>query len=338
MPLLASAGLGLIAGYGAVRLGLRSSMIFGALAMAVCAAAGAVFPTVPMLLGARILEGLGYLIVVVAAPTLIAREAARKDVPLALAIWGMFFTLGLSLAAFAGGALAGPFGWRGWYLSSAGLVAFAAVAALGSIPKDVAGGADHPDAPKTRAAMPVATWLLGAAFLGLTLLSLSILSLLPTFLVQQHGFTPGRAGQVTGSVALASIAGSLSYGVLARGLPGSIIAAGVGVALSVSAFLAFAEAAAPVQIIAWTAVAVFMSGVLVAQTFAAVPRVAGTLALTGPTNGLVAQLGSVGALAGPPALGAVISAAGWRALPFVVAGFALSYAALFILALRVAHR
>jgi len=182
--------------------------------------------------------------------------------------------------------------------------------------------------------MPKASWLLGAAFLGLTLLALSILSLLPTFLVQEHGFAPGAAGSVTGSVALASIVGSLCYGTFANRISDKIIAASAAIVLIVSAFLAFADAAVPFQVVTFAAMAVLTSGILVAQTFAAVPRVTRTPLLIGPTNGLVAQLGSVGALTGPPMIGTLITSAGWSVVPFVVAAFTLSFVGLFVFALH----
>ncbi len=331
---LASATLGLIAGYWVMRAGLRISLVIGAFAMGACAVAAALVPTMPMLIGARIVEGLGYLVVVVAAPTLIAREAAQKDAPFALALWGTFFTLGLSIAAFAGGALLEPVGWRGWFFASAGLVIVAALAALFSVPEDQAQNTDRANAWQTVIEMPKASWLLGAAFLGLTLLALSILSLLPTFLVQEHGFAPGAAGSITGSVALASILGSLCYGAFATRISDKIIAASAAIVLIGSAFLAFADAAVPVKVVTFAAIAVLMSGILVAQTFAAVPGVARTPLLIGPTNGLVVQLGSVGALTGPPMIGALITSAGWSVVPFVVAGFTLSFVGLFVLALH----
>lgn len=331
---LASAAFGLAAGHWVVRAGLRTSLVIGAFAMGACAVAAALLPTASLLIGARIVEGVGYLVVVVAAPTLIARQAAQKDTPFALALWGTFFTLGLSIAAFAGGAMAEPVGWRSWFCASAGLVIIAAMAALISIPKDRREGPDRLRVWKTVSQMPKASWLLGAAFLGLTLLALSILSLLPTFLVQKHQFMPGAAGGVTGSVALASIVGSLCYGMFANRISEMIIAASAGLVLIGAAFLAFAEVAAPFQIVTFAAVAVLMSGILVAQTFAAVPRIARTPHLIGPTNGLVAQLGSVGALTGPPVIGTLITSAGWSVVPFVVSGFTLSFAALFVLALN----
>jgi MFS family permease len=331
---LASALLGLLAGYWVVRKGLRASVLLGALLMAVCAIAAAISTSLPMLVGARVVEGLGYLMVVVAAPTLIAREATQKDIPIALAMWGTFFTLGLSMAAFAGGAISDVTGWRGWFFASAGVVLLAAIAVLVFVPKDEPHSEPTFDLRRALSEMPIASWLLGAAFLGLTLLTLSILSLLPTFLIQQQGLTPAVAGGVTGGIALASIAGSLSYGMLANRLSETVIASGASVALITSAFLTFASASTPSQITPAAAVAIFMSGVLVAQTFSAVPRVAVTPRLIGPSNGLVAQLGSIGALTGPPLVGGLISVSAWNIVPLVVAGFTVSFVVLFILALK----
>jgi len=330
---LASSVLGLIAGHWVVRAGLRRSLAIGAIAMGACASVATLVPTVPLLIGARIGEGLGYLVVVVAAPTLIARRATRTDMPVALALWGTFFTLGLSIAAFAGGALADTIGWRVWFLVSAGSVILAALAALVCMPPDHSADTARADTWQTLREMPRASWLLGAAFLGLTLLALSILSLLPTFLVQAHDVPAGAAGRVTGAVALASILGSLCYGLIANRLSEARIAGAAALLLIVSAYAAFSLAPAPVQIVPCAALAVLMSGILVAQTFAAVPRVAGAPHLIGPANGLIAQLGSVGALAGPPMIGALISAAGWGAVSVAVAGFTLSFAVLFVLAL-----
>jgi hypothetical protein len=47
------------------------------------------------------------------------------------------------------------------------------------------------------------------------LLSLSILSMMSTFLIEAHGLSSAQARNATGLVARASIAGSLVYGLLA---------------------------------------------------------------------------------------------------------------------------
>ena len=138
---LVSALLGLVAGAWVERSGLKTSLVLGAVLMAGCGLLSAFVTSVPALLGARIIEGAGYLIVVVAAPTLIAQQASAKDTPFALAIWGTFFTLGLSLAAFAGGGLSGFLGWRGWFFASAVLMGVAMTLVLVAIPRELLGRA-----------------------------------------------------------------------------------------------------------------------------------------------------------------------------------------------------
>lgn len=331
---LASALFGLIAGYRVLRAGLRTSLIVGALTMGASAAIAGLVPTMQVLIGARITEGLGYLIVVVAAPTLIAREASEKDVPFALALWGTFFTLGLSLAAFLGSSIAEFLGWKAWFFTSAALVFAAAMAALFMVQTDETENQASLGIWATVSNMTKASWYLGAAFLGVTLLALSILSLLPTFLVEIHALSPATAGSLTGIVALSSILGSLSYGAFATRLSDKIIATAATALLIASASIAFSIAIETSQIVTFATVAVVMTGVLVAQTFAAVPKVAGCEKQIGPTNGLVAQLGSVGALIGPPVIGALVASVGWTAVPWVVASFAISFAYLFHFALK----
>jgi nitrate/nitrite transporter NarK len=45
----------------------------------------------------------------------------------------------------------------------------------------------------------------------------------------------------------------------------------------------------------------------------------------GPANGLIAQIGSVGALTGPPVIGFFIATSGWTALPVMIVIFTLSF-------------
>lgn len=330
---LASAALGLIAGVWVTRKGLRSSLIAGAIILGIATLVSAIAFSTPMLLAARILEGFGYLLIVVAAPTLIAMNATAKDMPIALAIWGTFFTLGLSVAAIGGGALSELWGWREWYFANVGLTVLAICVAVYGITRGSSQNISDRVATSPTAKLPIASWLLGAAFLGLTLLSLALLSMLPSFLMQEKGLTAASAGGITGLVALASIVGSLTYGVVAHRISDESLMAFSALMLICFAFAAFRPDASIAQIILFSATAVFVSGVLVAQTFTAVPRMVGDAANIGPSNGLVAQLGSVGALAGPPLVGFLVSTQGWSALPFIIGFFTLTFAVLFFFAL-----
>lgn len=322
----ASALLGLIAGYWVVRRGPRFALVVGLIVLSVSVLLGTVSSSVTLLLASRIAEGLGYLAIVVAAPTLIAREATSKDMPRALALWGTFFTLGISIAAFAGGGMSEAFGWRVWFGANSALLAVTALLALFVIPQDHIGRKPETDDGMPLAQLPKAAWLLGAGFLGLTLLALALLSMLPTFLIETQAYTPSAAGSTTGLVALASIIGSVVYGIAANRFSERAIILVAAAILIASAFPAFNQGSIAHYAVSFAALAVFASGILVASTFAAVPRLVANAEKIGPANGLIAQLGSVGALTGPPIVGYFVSLNGWMALSIMLIIFTLSFA------------
>lgn len=134
---LVSTIFGLAAGYLVVQRGARQILVFGTFVLAVSVCFAAFSNSVTMLLLVRSLEGVGYLGIVVAAPTLIARVATPKDAPFALALWGTFFTLGLSISAIAGGWLSELLGWRGWYFVNVVLLFCVAPLIYWTLPKDI---------------------------------------------------------------------------------------------------------------------------------------------------------------------------------------------------------
>src|SRR5690348_14603685 len=76
------------------RIGHRRLILFGT---AVCLASSAIGGTVhsaDVLLGLRVLEGLGFISVVVAIPPLVVRIAAPRDLRIALAAWSTYMPAG----------------------------------------------------------------------------------------------------------------------------------------------------------------------------------------------------------------------------------------------------
>jgi len=321
---LVSAVFGLFAGYGVARFGASRVLVFGTAILAASVLLATFSLSVPMLLAVRVLEGIGYLGVVVAAPTLIAREASLKDMPAALALWGTFFTLGLSVAAISGGWLSQLLGWREWYGVNGALLTVAAALACWMLPKSPV-PSRIPTGMLSEMRLPAASWLLGAAFFGVTLLTLALLSMLPPFLVEVRGFSPSMAGGTTGIVALASIAGSFAYGVLVARVGQSwVVLAAVGF-LILAAFPGFSVRLPSTLGLAFAALAVFGSGALVSHVFASVPRLVIDPEKIGPANGLIAQIGSVGALSGPPVVGYLVLGNGWLALSALIVLFSVAF-------------
>src|SRR6476620_6583745 len=100
------ATLGACAGIGAgalvQTLGLRRSLIGGMGAIALGNLIGAAAPSAFVLLGARIVEGIGFFGVVLAIPSMLARVVAEKDRAFVMALWSAYMPAGIALMLLVG--------------------------------------------------------------------------------------------------------------------------------------------------------------------------------------------------------------------------------------------
>jgi predicted MFS family arabinose efflux permease len=318
--------LGTPAGLWVRRRGGRRALLAGLAVLAAAGAAGAAAPGAGWMLAARVAEGVGFLLVVVAAPTLMTQMADREHQPAVLALWGTAIAVGLAASAAAGGVLA-PLGWRLW-LAAPGLLAAplaAAVALL--VPPDEPG---HPsEVPRTPPAGPARLRaadlrlpaLLAGGFCAVVAIASALLGMLPTFLVEAQGGGSATAGSATALVALSSVLGSLAAGwLLGRGLgPRALLAAGLLMPLA-SFPVVRAGGSFGASVLAAAAL-LAANGVVVAGVFAAVPRMAAAPDHLAVVNGLIAQLGSAGTLLGPPLFALAVGVAGWGTFPPLVAAF-----------------
>ena len=89
------------------------------------------------LFGGRLLESVGYVIVVIVAPVLLFGLGSGSRLTSALAIWGTFMPVGLAVGSFAGGVLSTWFDWQAW-LTIAGAVTLVVAVATTRLPADIA--------------------------------------------------------------------------------------------------------------------------------------------------------------------------------------------------------
>lgn len=261
------------------------------------------------LVAARVLEGLGYLVAVTAAPSLITIASNGRERALALSLWATFVPVGLSLGTFAGGFVAGAVGWRGWF-ASVGVVVlvFAAVAAVW-----------RPDVAPVQAPVPgavvrsrlVPPLLLGTGFCLVVAMNLAVISLFPVFLARGLGMDVAAAGGLVGVVTLLAVPGGMAAGWLLRsGVPPRLLLWS-GLLMPPAGFAATWAALGTVGATVGFAVFVFCNGMLVALLFSAVPSVAADARTVTITYGLLSQLGGIGSLLLPPVLNGATSAMGW---------------------------
>ncbi len=329
--LLAATG-GLAIGLAAGRIGARRGLLAG-LALAALAASIAPFaPTALPLFAIRIAEGAGFLLVVVSAPSLVARLAADRDRPAAMGLWGGFMPGGMAL-----GLLTAPIveaaGWRlAWGLCAALLVS-ALLLCLLLVPRlpRAQGGT----APSVRAQLgavlaaqrPVRV---AAAFATYSVIYIGVTAFLPAFL-ESLGAGTGLAGGLAAMAALANLAGNLAAAALMRrGIaPERLVLAGsIVMALAAAALFSLASPAAAAAL---ALLSCAVGGLVPASCFALVPASVPQPSLVPPAMGLTIQGNNIVQLLAPPLLG-VLAGFAWPllALPMLVSGAGVAWLALWL--------
>jgi MFS family permease len=313
---LVGALFGLPAGGWSERVGHVCALRIGILVMAAAAALCAAADGANTLLAARGLAGIGYLLVVVAGPSLMASTAEPRHHAFTLSLWGTFVPAGIALSGIAAAAFADGTGWRIIFAVDAVLLAFALIVAIVAIP--LTHGPQHDKRRVSVGALRAAAPL-SVAFFCFALVFLALAGLLPAYLAESRGLPADEAGRIVAIATACGIAGSLLAGWLMRrgASPGRLVAVGL-IASTVIAALSF-SAAAPVPLaVAGFALSFALGGLMPAAAFASVPLVAADRRAIGPVNGLLAQAGSLGSLAGPPALALWVEATDWSLAPVML--------------------
>ena len=107
-------GAGVVVG----RLGVRRSLIGGMSAIALGNVIGASASHETVLLAARIIEGIGFVGVVLAIPSMLARLVVREARDFVMAAWSAYMPTGIMLMLLAA-PLVSSVGWRNFWLANA---------------------------------------------------------------------------------------------------------------------------------------------------------------------------------------------------------------------------
>ena len=289
--------LGLVAGIVVSRIGARRALVAALALGAVMSLWQASLPNLSVLMLSRVLEGASHLLIVVAAPTLIAEAVPNRYRPAALTLWSTFFGVAFALTAIiapwviAHGGLSLLIGAHGVWM------AVACAAILLVLPHPVI-----PPAPAARisvlrrhltayATPGIATPAL--AWLCYTLTFVSVLTALPLL-------TGGAAPTWLAAIApLVSIAVALTVGVaiLSRHPAQPVVTLGFALCAGV------AVAILGVGFTTVTVLALFASMALVQSAgFAVVPQINADAQSRAMANGALAQMGNLGNLSGTPLL------------------------------------
>lgn len=329
----AGAVLAIAAGGWIARQDLRRTTQGGALLLGAGVMATAIAPDFSWLLAGRCVSGLGYLVLVVAAPAAMYRLAGAHRAAMAMALWATFIPVGLAIGSAAAGWLSADWGWRTALAASAAppLLGAAMLAFCQRLPPGkgsdagIAGAADWWRAP-TLLAMVAAFGLFAGG-------SQAAILFLPSLLIAVAGWSAPTAATALATGALAGgIVGSIGAGLLlARLIRGPELFALSALALAASVLAIFC--ALPQAGIALFLASLFLlHGVAGGAGFACLPIWASAQRPMALLQGLLAQTAEICVLSLPPAVGYAADLMGWRAAGLAIALPLLAASALAVFA------
>ncbi|TWS97068.1 MFS transporter [Reyranella sp. CPCC 100927] len=315
---------GIPVGAAVASIGARRVLVAGLLATAAAAAVGAVATAYPLLLATRVVEGAGFLLISVAAPSLLEDVVAPRQRDLAFAFWSCFMPAGIALALLAGPLLGG---WHAIWWTSSAVTVLVLLGVLAVVPAR-AGRQPwswHRLAADTGTILRAGSPLLLAAAFGLySLMFFALFSFLPVLLMTRMQVDHQTAGLLSALASAVNILGNLAAGmVLARGGSRVMLLSGANVVMGATGLVIFLALLPDTPTLLLCLVFSAVGGLIPATLLSSTPMAAPVARLTPVVFGLVMQGNNLGQVVGPVAVGSVIDAQGWGAAALIVAGAAV---------------
>jgi MFS family permease len=309
------------------RWGNKRSVAAGLALIAIASGVGGYSPSLSWLLVSRLIEGIGFVIVIVAAPSLIVQVTKASDIRLALAGWSAYMPGGVAfITAIAPSVLLNGT-WRTlWWLNAALLLLLCLVVILfATAPSATQPSAGNSDAwGEFRTVLTSRGPLLLAIIFGMfTLQHLSIMGFMPTLLRERFQLPEQLTGVLVAIAMASNVLGNLAAGVLLqRGIPRFRIIAFTSLFMAAMTIAMFCL---PLRFPGFYACAVGFScvgGLIPSAVMGAAPFYAPTPSMIGATNGLLVQGSNLGIVLGPPLVSTIAMRLGWAWVPVVTAGAA----------------
>lgn len=311
---------GTTAGLLVARIGPRRAILSALALGAVVSAVQSLFPSYPLMMVTRVLEGVSHLTIVVVGPTAIAGVTSARHQGLAMTLWSSFFGVTYAaLAYFAPGLIATHGAGALFQLHGLWMIACFAVLFL-LMPRDPVHvqQTGQGNLLAQHAAIYASPFVAAPAmgFVCYTVTYVAVLTLLPAIV------TPGWGPFVGVLMPLVSITVSLTLGVwLLSKLPAfRLVQAGFAVAIlaSFGLWLTWGQGAAEASFALLMAAAL---GVVQGASFASLAQINPSAEDRARGAGAIAQLGNLGTATGTPLLALIIAQAGAAGLALFLIGF-----------------
>jgi MFS family permease len=318
----------------AARYGFRRFITWGLVVLAIFGFYGSTAASEGPLMVSRFFEGVGFMMVIIGAPSLIAAVTQEKDRRFALGAWGAFMPGGIALATWLAPSVMAHVGWRGlWAWGAAVLLAFAVAfeALTRRADKGLAAGTAQKRSMRDTL---LALTNPGAVCLALifgcyTLQHLGIMALFPSFLKDRFHLPGGTIGPLDSIAMTSNILGNVAAGfLLQRGLSRPLLMNGALLVMAVCGLAIFSLNLPWQGSFAFAFILCCVGGIVPGCVLASVPHFSGTQVAA--VNGLVVQGSNLGIVLGPILISSVVAHYGWPFAPVVSVAGALIGAALVV--------
>jgi MFS family permease len=323
---VASMTLGLLVGLSVDGLGLKRSMLFGLGLLFAASALGGFAHHADVLLLLRALEGLGFLCVVMPAPSLIRRTVLPEQLNGRMGWWGTYMPSGNALALLVGPLFVVSLGWHVWWwlLSGITLATFfwvrAAVPDVQQVTASFEQSNPNNSAWRERLKSTITNkgpWLVSLGFAVYASQWMAVIGFLPTVYAQM-GLSAGLTGVLTACVALVNVSGNIMSGrLLQRGWPARRLLQIGFTCMALGAIGAFAQwqSQSLPTVAKFLCVVMFsaVGGLIPGTLFSTAVRLAPSEDTVSTTVGFMQQLSAVGQFLGPPLVAWVaVIVGGWQ--------------------------
>lgn len=266
-----------------------------------------------MLLASRIIEGSGYIFIVVAMPALVVAASSDKDRALALSIWSTFTPVGMVVGLVSFPFLEANLQWQGAWQVYGLLPILICGAVLLSIRNfDMPGKSVGNILELVRQTLSQkGLWLLALAFAGYVLQWVSLMVWLPTFLTEDLSFEKSIAALVTAGIIAMNIPSNILGGwMMRKGYSASSLVLCGSILMGVFVVGIFQVPMEDSYRILCCFAFSLVGGVIPASLFAFVPKCAPSPSHMSASSGMLMQGSAIGQFVGPPLLAYAVSLGG----------------------------
>jgi MFS family permease len=317
---------GLGAGMIVSRFPMRAATIAAIALIGIGNLIGAAASGAALLIVSRIVEGIGFLGLVISGPTQLRNMSLGRNQDIVFACWAAYIPVGTAIMLFAGPWLLRS-GWQTLWLVNAAVAAALVALMLGLRPAPPQEQRASVKPPMTELAELLKTGgplLLACAFTLYAIQYYALSTFLPILLVERMGLSLGAAGTISALAVLANGAGNIAAGfILKFGAPLWSIAGVVFITVGLTGFGVFSPGLPTMIVAGSAAVGLAVTALLPASVIATAPRLAPTVGKLALTMGLIQQAAAIGQFAGPVILATWVERFDWSGAAYLFLAIAV---------------